>query len=72
MNHRRVLVLLALAVTAMTAGLILVLLFRGSGSGEHQNNNAFLVLIPVYTALIPIFIASYRRRSTCANEKKNG
>ena len=52
--------------------MILVLMFRVSGNGAHHNNNAFVALIPVYTALIPIFIASRRRRSACENEKKNG
>ena len=70
--NRRTLMLLAIAFTAMAAGLILVLLFRVSGNGAHHNNNAFVALIPVYTALIPIFIASRRRRSACENEKKNG
>lgn len=71
--NRRVLLLLAIAFTAMTAGLILVLMFRVSGSTEHHGSNAFVALIPVYTALIPIFIAARRRRnSACANEKKNG
>lgn len=70
--NRRTLMLLAIAFTAMVAGLILVLMFRVSGNGEHQTNNAFVALIPVYTALIPIFIASRRRRSACENEKKNG
>lgn len=70
--NRRTLMLLAIACTAMAAGLILVLMFRVSGNGAHHNNNAFVALIPVYTALIPIFIASRRRRSACENEKKNG
>ncbi|WP_137861003.1 MULTISPECIES: hypothetical protein [unclassified Sphingomonas] len=70
--NRRTLMLLAIAFTAMAAGLILVLMFRVSGNGAHHNNNAFVALIPVYTALIPIFIASRRRRSACENEKKNG
>ncbi|MBN8810729.1 MULTISPECIES: hypothetical protein [unclassified Sphingomonas] len=70
--NRRTLMLLAIAFTAMAAGLVLVLMFRVSGNGEHHNNNAFVALIPVYAALIPIFIASRRRRSACENEKKNG
>ena len=71
--NRRVLILLASAFTAMTFGLILVLMFRVSGDGEHHNNSAFVALIPVYASLVPIFIAARRRRnSACANEKKNG
>jgi Kef-type K+ transport system membrane component KefB len=71
--NRRTLILLAVAFTALVTGLILALAFRTSGSGEHHHNNAWVALIPVYTALIPIFIAARRRRnSACANEKKNG
>ncbi|MEP9360694.1 hypothetical protein [Sphingomonas sp. KR3-1] len=70
--NRRALTLLAIAFTVMTAGLILVLIVRFPGAHPHQGNAGFLAFIPIYTAMIPIFIASRRRNSACANEKKNG
>jgi hypothetical protein len=75
---RRRLFVLALGFACIVAGLIvaLALIVGGhgdAGTSDHNNNNALMVLLPVYASMIPIFIAAGKRRGrTCGQEKSNG
>ena len=69
--RKRALVALAIAFAALTVGLVLVLLSpASSGNGnDHASSAGWIALVPIYTSLIPIYLAAARRRK---NKKNDG
>ena len=70
-NRKRAVVALAVAFVALTVGLVLVLLSPApAGNGnDHSPGAEWIVLVPIYTSLIPIYLAAARRRK---NKKNDG
>ena len=68
---RRKRVVLVVAMVAIVAGGFLLLGFSGRQPDEGHHGT-FAAVLPVYTSLIAVFVATRRRRGACANEKKNG
>jgi len=60
-----------LAAIAAIAGVSLLLSSSGHQAGEGHLGT-FAAVLPIYTALIAVFVARRRGRGACANGKKNG
>ena len=70
-KKKQIVAAVAVALVAFTAGLVMMLLSPASSESadNHPSHAQWIILLPIYTSLIPIYLAAMRRRK---NKKNNG
>ena len=72
-KRNRIVAAIAVAMVVLSAGLLAIVLLSSSGQDrgdDHSSHAGWMALVPIYTSLIPIYIAvAVRRRK---NKKTDG
>lgn len=61
-SRRRILMAMAVALVLIAVGGILLLTSKAEDAHPGTGHSALIALVPVYAALVPIYIAAWRRR----------